>query len=95
MSHMNLWSFLAMILVVSTVGSVVRSVLGIPRLRSGRLAWRRLGFDPGEEFARLDAALAERDGQIEDLQHRLSEMESRVDFAERLLTERSGAPAEK
>jgi hypothetical protein len=84
------------LVVVSTVASIVRGVLGIPRVRgSSRRALRRLGFDPSEEFARFDAALAERDTQIEDLQHRLSEMESRVDFAERLLTERSSTPVPK
>ena len=61
---------------------------------ASRRAWRRLGFDPNEEFARLDAAVAERDAVVEELQRRLSEMESRLDFAERLLTERSSAPAE-
>lgn len=37
---------------------------------------------------RLDAALLERDQVIEDLQHRISELESRLDFTERLLAER-------
>jgi hypothetical protein len=46
-----------------------------------------------EEAKRLDAAIAERDVVIEDLQRRLSEMESRLDFTERLLAERHD-PAE-
>jgi len=93
--HMNVFAFVLGIIVISTVASIIRGVLGIQRpTLSGRRALRRLGFDPTEEFARLDAALTERDGVIEDLQHRLSEMESRLDFAERLLTERSSTPAE-
>lgn len=42
----------------------------------------------GKLDQRLDAALLERDQVIEDLQHRISELESRLDFAERLLAER-------
>ena len=43
------------------------------------------------DVARLEAAIGERDTVIEDLQHRLSEMESRLDFTERLLSERTQA----
>ena len=42
------------------------------------------------EVARLESALGERDMVIEDLQHRLSELESRLDFTERLLSENAG-----
>ena len=38
------------------------------------------------EVARLEAALDQRDTVIEDLQTRLSELESRLDFTERLLS---------
>jgi len=48
---------------------------------------KRVGRGDPEEIARLDAALAERDVVIEDLQRRLSEMESRLDFTERLLAQ--------
>jgi len=41
---------------------------------------------------RLEAALAERDAVIEDLQHRLSELESRLDFTERLVANHSATP---
>ncbi len=41
-----------------------------------------------EELARMDAALAERDEVIDDLQRRLLEVESRLDFTERLLAEK-------
>lgn len=54
-----------------------------PALRMG--AGRR-------QSRRLEAALAERDAVIEDLQHRLSELESRLDFAERLVANHSGGP---
>lgn len=43
------------------------------------------------DVERLESAIGERDGVIEDLQRRLSEMESRLDFAERLITEKSPA----
>jgi hypothetical protein len=36
----------------------------------------------------LDEALETRDQVIEDLQHRISELESRLDFTERLLAEK-------
>ena len=37
----------------------------------------------------LEAALEQRDQVIEDLQHRISELESRLDFTERMLAGRS------
>ena len=42
-----------------------------------------------KEVERLESALTERDQVIEDLQRRVGEMEERLDFTERLLTERS------
>jgi hypothetical protein len=75
------------VIVMVMVGPVMRMVFGsryFPR-RRGRL-FRQM---EGQEDARLDSALAERDMVIEDLQRRLSEMESRLDFTERLLAERS------
>lgn len=42
------------------------------------------------EVVRLEQAIGERDLVIEDLQHRLSEMESRLDFTERLLSGNQG-----
>ena len=94
MTHMSFWGFLAIATIASTIGSILRGGRSRWQMGGGRMAWRRLGFDPAEEFARLDGAIAERDTMIEDLQHRLSEMESRLDFAERLLTEKSSAAAQ-
>lgn len=63
--------------------------------RRGRMdrfgPYDRKGRDRGIDAAKLDAALGERDQVIEDLQHRLSELESRLDFTERLLAEKSHA----
>lgn len=42
------------------------------------------------DVQRLDEALAQRDAVIEDLQLRLSEMESRLDFTERLIARNTG-----
>ncbi|HEY9384601.1 MAG TPA: hypothetical protein VIP80_13910 [Gemmatimonadales bacterium] len=75
------WVFL--IVVFSAIGPMMRMIFG-EHYTAGR---RRKRFDKSgtEEVARLDAALAERDTVIEDLQRRLSEMESRLDFTERML----------
>ena len=43
--------------------------------------------------AELEAALEQRDLVIEDLQRRIGELESRLDFTERLLTEKRDAAA--
>ena len=51
--------------------------------------WRGTPRLQKRDAERLDAALAERDAVIEDLQHRLSEMESRLDFTERLIAQKS------
>jgi hypothetical protein len=75
-------SWLIIVLAFAFIGPAMRGIFGGYRAR-GR--WR---FEPGmgqEEVKRLDAAIAERDVVIEDLQRRLSEMESRLDFTERLL----------
>ena len=42
------------------------------------------------DVTRLEAAIGERDTVIEDLQNRLSELESRLDFTERLLSGNQG-----
>ena len=52
--------------------------------------WEGKGRLQKRDADRLDAALAERDAVIEDLQHRLSEMESRLDFTERLIARNPG-----
>ena len=43
----------------------------------------------------LENTLAERDLMLEDLQQRMSELESRLDFTERLLAERNASLAGK
>ena len=74
------WVFI--IVVLSAMGPMMRMIFGdyaSPRRH------KRLDKGGTAEIARLDAALAERDTVIEDLQRRLSEMESRLDFTERML----------
>lgn len=64
--------------------------------RRGRMdrfgPYDRKGRVRGIDSEKLEAALGERDQVIEDLQRRISEMESRLDFTERLLSEKSHAP---
>ena len=85
-THASWPGWMTFVIVMAMIGPVMRMVFGsryFPR-RRGRL----LRQMDGQEDARLDSALAERDIVIEDLQRRLSEMESRLDFTERLLAER-------
>jgi hypothetical protein len=91
LSHAALPSWIILIVVFSAMGPMMRMIFG-----EHYSARRRKRFDKSgsEDVARLDAALAERDTVIEDLQHRLSELESRLDFTERLLAERSSAGKE-
>ena len=66
------------------------------RMIGGRSAWEprgRLGDKKRDEIKRLEDALANRDAVLEDLQHRISELESRLDFTERLLSEKAGQGA--
>ena len=71
------------VVVFSAMGPMMRMIFG-EHYSSSR---KRKRFDKSgtDEVARLDAALAERDTVIEDLSRRLSEMESRLDFTERML----------
>jgi hypothetical protein len=83
MSHVAaLPGWIIVIIVLSAMGPMMRMIFG-EHYKPQR--YRRLDKRGTEEIARLDAALAERDTVIEDLQQRLSELESRLDFTERML----------
>ncbi len=77
--------WLGLIIVFSIMGPVTRVATREGRYWS-RKGGRRILADA--EVARLEAALAERDQVIDDLQRRLLEVESRLDFTERLLADR-------
>jgi hypothetical protein len=78
-------SWLVMVLGFMFMGNVMRLVFSRGRLRS-RGRWEQLGR---EEVDRLEAAINQRDVVIEDLQQRMSELESRLDFTERMISSRS------
>ena len=81
-------SWMIFIFVMAFIGPAMRYMFGSRYTgRGGR--WEGGGRLGKREVERLDAALAERDAVIEDLQHRLSEMESRLDFTERLIAQKS------
>jgi len=82
-AHAAIPSWVIIVVVFSAMGPMMRMIFG--EHYSSYRRRKRLDKSGTEEVARLDAALAERDTVIEDLQHRLSEMESRLDFTERML----------
>jgi len=95
-------SWMTFVIIVILVGPVWRLILGT----RGRDSWnsnrvrlkvRARGREVLREVAgeHIDSALEERDQVIEDLQRRLTEMESRLDFTERLLAERASEPKEQ
>jgi len=78
-------SWMIFVLIMIFMGPVMRMMFG------GRGGWGRpdrLESGARTELKRLESVLAERDLMLEDLQHRMSELESRLDFTERLLAER-------
>jgi hypothetical protein len=79
--------WMTLIIVMAMIGPMMRMIFGSGYLPGPR--WRRLKRKDADEAARLDEALAQRDEVIEDLQRRLSELESRLDFTERLLASES------
>lgn len=88
--HAQFPSWMMFVLIMMFMGPMMRMMFG------GRGLMGKHGRIEGagrDEIRRLEGALAERDAVLEDLQHRMSELESRLDFSERLLAERRG-PAE-
>lgn len=65
-----------------TFGPIGRAVAQVIEAMAARLAGRGAETPTGGTIA----AVAERVQQLEGLEHRLLEMEERLDFAERLLT---------
>jgi uncharacterized coiled-coil protein SlyX len=87
MIHYAAWpNWMVFVIIMAMVGPMMRFMF------SGKPypgPWgKRLRKQDTEDITRLDEAIAERDTVIEDLQRRLNEMESRLDFTERLLAER-------
>lgn len=78
-------SWMIFIFAMAFMGPAMRYMFG----REHGARWEGKGRLQKRDAERLDAALAERDAVIEDLQHRLSEMESRLDFTERLIAQKS------
>jgi hypothetical protein len=79
-------SWMIFVLIMIFMGPMMRVMFG------GRGGWGRpdrLEGGARTELKRLENALADRDLMLEDLQQRMSELESRLDFTERLLAERS------
>ena len=87
------WGFWVwIVLSMMCVGPVMRMIFGSRSSYTG-IAGERQGGKKSRikrnDVDRLEAAIGERDQVIEDLQQRLSEMESRLDFAERMIASRS------
>jgi hypothetical protein len=87
-------SWMIFVLIVMFMGPMMRMMFrGKP---SPWWKYERMESGSREEIRRLEGSLAERDLVLEDLQQRMSELESRLDFTERLLAERrasEGLPA--
>jgi hypothetical protein len=85
-------SWMIFVLIMIFMGPMMRMMFG------GRGGWGkhdRLEGGSRAELKRLENVVAERDLMLEDLQQRMSELESRLDFTERLLAERNASPAGK
>lgn len=89
------FGWIGVVFMMMFMGSVMRFVFGGWRRWDGQSRFpgerNRGGRALREDVERLDADIAQRDQVIEDLQQRLSEVESRLDFTERLLAERANA----
>ena len=90
MTTLAAWpGWMTFIIVMAMVGPLMRFAFGgwsrqFPLPHQRQLKGKRAAG----EIARLDSALAERDEVIDDLQRRITELESRLDFTERLLSTR-------
>jgi len=82
-------SWMVMVFGFMIVSQVLRAVFWGGRSRYRK--WEQFG-NRGVE--RLEASINQRDVVIEDLQQRLSELESRLDFTERMIATRSGEHAQ-
>ncbi len=75
-------TWLVVLLAIFWIGPMMRWMFG-----QGHEARRRVRGKRGRlQEEQLEAALEERDQVIEDLQRRLTELESRLDFTERMLS---------
>jgi hypothetical protein len=83
-------SWMIFIFVMAFIGPAVRYLFGSRSFMSGG-RWDRAARLGRADIERLEAALSDRDTVIEDLQHRISEMESRLDFTERLIAQKAEA----
>ena len=83
------WIFI--LFAIFFVGPIMRSIFG-----ETERAAKRIRGKQGRKMvdAQLENALEQRDQVIEDLQHRVSELESRLDFTERMLAGRKEDPAQ-
>jgi len=83
-------SWMVVVLGFMIFSQVMRAVFGGSRGRYRK--WEQTGR---QDVDRLEAAIGQRDVVIEDLQQRLSELESRLDFTERMIATRSGEHAQE
>lgn len=82
--------WLILVIFFGAMGPMMRMIFG--GWNSGTWPHHKSG-KRSSDIARLDAQIAERDVVIEDLQRRINELESRLDFTERLLAERASSLA--
>ena len=79
----------ALVVIFGIVG--VTTLGGLIAREIGKAVARRSGAAPGSQLARLEAEVAQMRDQaegVEEMRHRLAEVEERLDFAERLLAQK-------
>lgn len=79
---------------MSILALVFGFVLVMNLLNQGRRRRDRFGFGPAEASREELADIERRLGSVEQLESRVLELENRLDFAERLLTSRTGQTTE-